>query len=263
MHQIGQQSYPPPPTSAPPTQTQFQYAAPPAATAQGRTYAPPSQPGATPTPPPASSTPSYQSPPQHQQQQQYYAAPPQQQHQYAAPPQQQTQYAPPPQQQHQQQQQYAAPPQATPPPTQHGALPQHLRTPSGLSQASAQQFSPPPTYPNEGGNGGYPAEKQQTHVPVADPAGAAASLIVGAPAAGQFSGAVSTVVDDVGTFNGGSYRISHRDCNTILTVQLAIGCPIEAKPGMLICYLHPGFRRHHSPPTHHTLRANTISPKAP
>ncbi len=113
---------------------------------------------------------------------------------------------------------------------QHGALPQHLRTPSGLSQASAQQFAAPPTYANEGGNGGYPAEKQQAHVSVADPA---ASLIMGAPAAGQFSGAVSTVVDDVGTFNGGSYRISHRDCNTVLTVQLAIGCPVEAKPGML------------------------------
>jgi hypothetical protein len=37
--------------------------------------------------------------------------------------------------------------------------------------------------------------------------------------------------DDVGTFNGGSYRISHRDSNTILTVQLAPMCPIVAKPG--------------------------------
>ena len=40
--------------------------------------------------------------------------------------------------------------------------------------------------------------------------------------------------DDVGTFNGGSYRISHRDTNTILTVQLAIGCPLTAKPGAMI-----------------------------
>lgn len=39
--------------------------------------------------------------------------------------------------------------------------------------------------------------------------------------------------DDIGTFNGGSYRISHRDTNTILTVQLAIGCPLAAKPGEL------------------------------
>ena len=37
--------------------------------------------------------------------------------------------------------------------------------------------------------------------------------------------------DDVGTFNGGSYRISHRDSNTVLTIQLAMGCPLQAKPG--------------------------------
>ncbi|KAI0472707.1 tryptophan RNA-binding attenuator protein-like domain-containing protein [Xylariaceae sp. FL0804] len=41
-------------------------------------------------------------------------------------------------------------------------------------------------------------------------------------------------MDDVGTFNGGSYRISHRDCNTIVTVQLAMGCPLSAKPGVLV-----------------------------
>ena len=56
----------------------------------------------------------------------------------------------------------------------------------------------------------------------------------GAPSAGQFVGATSTVVDDVGTFNGGSYRISHRDCNTVLTIQLAIGCPLDARPGAMI-----------------------------
>lgn len=47
----------------------------------------------------------------------------------------------------------------------------------------------------------------------------------------QFAGAGATQSDDVGTFNGGSYRVSHRDTNTILTVQLAIGCPFTAKPG--------------------------------
>jgi hypothetical protein len=36
----------------------------------------------------------------------------------------------------------------------------------------------------------------------------------------------------VGTFNGGSYRISHRDSNSLLTLQLAMGCPLTAKPGM-------------------------------
>lgn len=57
-----------------------------------------------------------------------------------------------------------------------------------------------------------------------------ANLVSGAPDAAHFVGASATT-DDVGTFNGGSYRISHRDCNTILTVQLAMGCPLGAKPG--------------------------------
>lgn len=52
----------------------------------------------------------------------------------------------------------------------------------------------------------------------------------GAPPAQHFTGASATV-DDVGTFNGGSYRISHRDTNSVLTIQLAMGCPIQAKHG--------------------------------
>lgn len=50
----------------------------------------------------------------------------------------------------------------------------------------------------------------------------------------HFVGATSTYADDVGTFNGGSYRISHRDTNTLLTIQLAVGCPIQARPGASI-----------------------------
>ncbi|KAK4104227.1 DUF124-domain-containing protein [Parathielavia hyrcaniae] len=237
--------------SAPPTQTQFSYPAPPANN-QARNYPPPPQAAPTPTPPPAASTPSYASPsqqqqyaapPQHQQQQQY--APPPQQQQYASPPQHQQYASPPPQQQQQQQQQYAAPPQASPSPMQHGALPQHLRTASGVSQtASQQQYAPPPGYPKEEDTGAYPAEKQQyqqqqaqaqPQAPAAEtPSATGSSTMMGAPPTGQFTGAASTVVDDVGTFNGGSYRISHRDCNTILTIQLAIGCPLEARPGAMI-----------------------------
>ncbi|KAK0728502.1 tryptophan RNA-binding attenuator protein-like domain-containing protein [Lasiosphaeria miniovina] len=122
----------------------------------------------------------------------------------------------------QQQQQYPGPPQAN-------ALPMHLRNPSAAPQ-DPQQFSPPPTYPQDEEDGGYPQEKQQGGAPDAS---APASLLAGAPAAGHFAGATA-VVDDVGTFNGGSYRISHRDCNTILTIQLAIGCPLDAKPGAMI-----------------------------
>ena len=55
----------------------------------------------------------------------------------------------------------------------------------------------------------------------------------GAAPQGQFQGAGTTQQDDVGTFNGGSYRISHRDTNSILTLQLAVNCPIQAKPGQL------------------------------
>lgn len=63
------------------------------------------------------------------------------------------------------------------------------------------------------------------------------NLVGGAPPAGHFVGAESTG-DDVGTFNGGSWRISHRDTNTILTIQLAIGCPLQAKPGVMIAMSH-------------------------
>lgn len=55
----------------------------------------------------------------------------------------------------------------------------------------------------------------------------------GAPSAAHFVGA-STTQDDVGTFNGGSYRISHRDTNSIVTIQLAMGCPLTVKPGAMI-----------------------------
>ena len=53
----------------------------------------------------------------------------------------------------------------------------------------------------------------------------------GAPPPGEFMGAKATYEDEVGTFNGGSYRISHRDTNSLLTIQLAMGCPLTARPG--------------------------------
>ncbi|KAI0206165.1 DUF124-domain-containing protein [Astrocystis sublimbata] len=87
---------------------------------------------------------------------------------------------------------------------------------------------------------GYPQEKsapqqQQGQPPAGTPTGPppAPNMSAGAPVPGQFMGASATM-DDVGTFNGGSYRISHRDCNTIVTIQLAMGCPLTARPGVLI-----------------------------
>ena len=74
-----------------------------------------------------------------------------------------------------------------------------------------------------------PAESAQTPLNTSQPS----NLVSGAPPADHFVGAAATC-DDVGTFNGGSYRISHRDCNTIVTIQLAMGCPLEAKPGAMI-----------------------------
>lgn len=55
----------------------------------------------------------------------------------------------------------------------------------------------------------------------------------GAPAYGEFSGAKEATQDDTGVFNGGSFRISHRDTNSALTVQLAMGCPLTVRPGKL------------------------------
>lgn len=70
----------------------------------------------------------------------------------------------------------------------------------------------------------YPDEKAALN------ANMPALLFAGAPAASHFVGAGATQ-DDVGTFNGGSYRISHRDTNTIVTIQLAFGCPLTVKSG--------------------------------
>lgn len=61
-----------------------------------------------------------------------------------------------------------------------------------------------------------------------------APVIRGAAAPGQFVEATGTYEDSVGTFNGGSFRISHRDSNSVLTVQLAQNCPLTAKPGAMI-----------------------------
>jgi hypothetical protein len=112
--------------------------------------------------------------------------------------------------------------------------------PSGISQDPNQldprdepQLAAPPSYSghaeHEGDDGEYPGEKEEGEMDATNPL----NLIGGAPAAGHFTGASATV-DDVGTFNGGSFRISHRDSNTILTVQLAIGCPLGAKPAVMI-----------------------------
>jgi hypothetical protein len=87
----------------------------------------------------------------------------------------------------------------------------------------AQQTYPPEKFAPP------PQPQEQYNEPALDTSNAS-NLDHGAPSASHFVGA-STTQDDVGTFNGGSYRISHRDTNTILTLQLAMGCPLTVKPG--------------------------------
>ncbi|KAF4125729.1 Pfam:DUF124 [Geosmithia morbida] len=262
-----QQQYyasPPPASSTPPNQAQF-YHPPPSQSTPSPSYPPPpqqhqstpSQSSATYYPPPPPSSQPASPPPQQ------YSAPPQhtpspslqysgQAQQYPSPP---HTSSPPPAQQHAHHQQRPS----------QSSIP--LRTASaGIEQQPQQtpppQFdAPPPSFPPT--ESGYPDEKQQLKLKQQEEerqqaaAAAAASsssssnnathqtsfteatqgappkFISGAPPAELFQGATATTSDDVGTFNGGSYRISHRDCNTILTIQLAVGCPVHAKPGAM------------------------------
>lgn len=220
------QFYPPPPGAAAPTGQQKSYPPPPTSPPANQTNFYPPPPG-TPSfaPPRAQQYPS-PPPPQHQQQHSY---PPPPQQSYPAPPQQSTSPPPPtagtPVS-------FAAPPQSAP---------SHRSHPSTFSDASSA--TPPPGKPPgyDGTPQGFPQEK--THAPNKSIDAPFRDLSLRAPTAasqaqqpqsGPFQGAQSSTVDDVGTFNGGSYRISHRDCNTIITIQLAMGCPIDAKPGVLI-----------------------------
>lgn len=95
-----------------------------------------------------------------------------------------------------------------------------------------------PLYPGPPQNGSAPAISEKEEAPIATPPSINTSQLSnlpgGAPPSNHFSGAGSAIIDDVGTFNGGSFRISHRDTNTILTIQLAIGCPLVVKPGAMI-----------------------------
>ncbi|KAI4255556.1 MAG: hypothetical protein L6R42_006670 [Xanthoria sp. 1 TBL-2021] len=172
--------------------------------------------------------------------QQSYPPPPQQ---HSAP--NHGSYPPPPPQQ-----QYAnsghrksfqPPPQHTPPPSQQQQ--QSQQQPSHFQQQQQQQqqqpshfipekySEPPPPAGHVGGHPSYPQPNMTPEKPLNTDK--LSQMPGGAPAAGHFQGVTATQ-DDIGTFNGGSYRISHRDSNTILTLQLAMGCPLQAKPGIMI-----------------------------
>lgn len=219
-----QRSYPPPPMSAPAHQTSFgpiggngpasppanrtAFFPPPPPNGAGspsaqRSYPPP--PGSGPTPPLKASSP--------------------------------TAYPPPPQQQQQQSPAPVVPNMSLPLHMRHNSAGSFHQNDHQQSPLPQQQFQGPPQYSSPPNDGDYPTEKppaserddEDAPLDTSNPV----NLVGGAPPAGHFVGA-SAIIDDVGTFNGGSFRISHRDSNTILTIQLAMGCPLHAKPGTMI-----------------------------
>ncbi|KAL6830855.1 tryptophan RNA-binding attenuator protein-like domain-containing protein [Trichoderma sp. SZMC 28015] len=202
-----QHQYAPPPTSPPANQTQF-YPPPQGTPGQAPSYAPPPQ--HTPSPQIQQPSPGHYPPPPGSQ-------PPQHQHSQSQQLNLAVRPAATPDSGHYQQQQVHSPP----PPQQ---IQQQQQQQQQYQQQAPPQFSPPP-FPQQQQNAPYPQEKPpvQTAPPQAG----------GAPPPTNFVGAVATT-DDVGTFNGGSYRISHRDTNTILTIQLAMGAPLHAKPGAMV-----------------------------
>lgn len=175
---------------------------------------------------------------------------------FSLPPQQA--FPPPPQA-------FPPPPQASPPPSQPSPALQ-----GSFTNAPPHNFSYPPPPKSQPTNNVYPGPPPSVSPPVQSPPPenqytqdkppfynqqSAASLQQptaasitrsesqssslnrmekipgGAPAYGDFKGATATHDDNVGTFNGGSYRISHRDSNSLLTIQLAMGAPLVVKPG--------------------------------
>ncbi|OJJ48621.1 hypothetical protein ASPZODRAFT_130713 [Penicilliopsis zonata CBS 506.65] len=134
----------------------------------------------------------------------------------------------------------------------------HFPPPPGSAGAfppPPQNFSYPPPPTQFVPNNGYPALPPSVSPPTIADINAAASQANnevssilsaspppktleqtpgGAPPLGSFIGATNTYADNVGQFNGGAYRISHRNTNSLLTVQLAMGCPLVVKPGAMI-----------------------------
>ncbi|KAK5117054.1 hypothetical protein LTR62_006775 [Meristemomyces frigidus] len=183
----------------------------------------------------------YYPPPPGGQEQQHFAAPPSstpQQSYFPPPPASDAQYSsntttytPPPQQ--------FAPPPAVSPPLPDGNVGNALSQHSAVSPQAQHEDKALPYYP---GPPSQPVlqEKQRDMEPEQPMSptrpfntSRPSNMPNGAPPQGHFVGASATI-DDVGTFNGGSYRISHRDSNTIITIQLAIGCPLTVKPGLMI-----------------------------
>lgn len=128
-------------------------------------------------------------------------------------------YPPPPTQQAPQTE--FPPPPSVSPPNEKSFASQNA---AAFAANTALPQSPPPPFNEKA----YAQSITAAPTPPQGSHGASQSL-----GGGSFVGVTSTTPDDVGTFNGGSYRISHRDCNTVLTLQLAVGCPLHVKPGLI------------------------------
>ncbi|KAJ4133607.1 hypothetical protein NW768_005195 [Fusarium equiseti] len=239
-------NYPPPPQSPPQSGQAVSYPSPQHTPQSGQamSYPPPQhtpspqvphqpKPVHYPQPPPQQSTPSPQvGQHSHSSSQGHYPPPPMsapayQQHfqfnQPQATPPPQTQYHAPGQQNNLAMRPAATPPVSTPPVATPGSNQQHFDPPPPISPQVSD------SYPVEKPKLELEEQPQQQQ----DSGSAVAMVASGAPQAGQFVGA-EAIADDVGTFNGGSYRISHRDSNSILTIQLAMGCPMAGKPGAMV-----------------------------
>ncbi|KAK5161413.1 hypothetical protein LTS14_001209 [Recurvomyces mirabilis] len=160
-------------------------------------------------------------------QQSYFPPPPGETQQSSVP----TTYTPPPQ--------HFAPPPSISPPLPDGNVGNALSSYNGVSPLATQEEKALPYYPGPPQQSA-PSDKSREMEPELPMSptrpfntSRQSTMPGGAPPQGHFVGASATI-DDVGTFNGGSYRISHRDSNTIITIQLAIGCPLTVKPGLMI-----------------------------
>ncbi|KAK8255550.1 DUF124 domain-containing protein [Phyllosticta capitalensis] len=218
-----QQYFPPPPVSPPATQQHFNPPPQSPPPSQQHFNPPPQSPTAaqpqfSPPPPPGSNGPPAE-------QGAYHGTPLPVSHQHVQ------QYAPPP-----------APASnvehhtSPSPPLQFAAPPTPGFSPSNTLQTSEKiapaQAAPPSEYTPEQLALAVARTQQLNRMSSTLNSNSPRQMPGGAPSNAHFVG-VGATQDDMGTFNGGGYRISNRDTNTVLTIQLAMGCPISAKPGVM------------------------------
>ncbi|KAL4948625.1 tryptophan RNA-binding attenuator protein-like domain-containing protein [Aspergillus filifer] len=139
-------------------------------------------------------------------------------------------YPPPPSQQHSQKPDFPPPPSVSPPSLE----PAYTSPNAAVFAANSAISASPPPPASEKTYASHNFASIPSSVSTMSPQPQVSHQASQSVRSSGFTGVTSTIADDVGTFNGGSYRISHRDSNTILTLQLAMGCPLQVKPGVMI-----------------------------